>query len=177
MCNAQAKPKNPRDANIAGTTWTEDKSDQRKGFPTVTATGRGSDVDVPFNPWLFNGKSCGTDIPTNRADCVLVHELMHCLASLSGKFAFYHAAPRAFDNLEEFTAIVITNIYLSETGAQRLVGGHHGEILPAELVPGKAFYDAYKEPLQQVCKNHQGLVRTLRAGVNIAHNPFLYCAI
>jgi hypothetical protein len=172
-CQAEAKPVNRKDAVIAGTPWTEEGKD----YPTSTATGRGSYAVIPFNPWLFDNLTCGASVPTNRAEYVLVHELTHSLASISGKFAAYEQAPAQFDNLEEFAAIVFTNVYISETGGTKLVGGHHGEILPPELTPGKAFYDAYKEPLQRVCKNERNLVWKIREGKNISHNPFLYCEL
>jgi hypothetical protein len=172
MCNAQAKPTNPQAAILAGRPWTLEGKD----YPTATTTGTGSDVVVPFMPWIFKS-ICGTGIPINRADCVLLHELTHALSCLNGKSALMDGAPRAFDNLEEFTAIVVTNVYLSETGSQQLVGGHHGEVLPAALNDGQAFYNEYKEPLQKVCQNHQKLVGELRLGKNIAHNPFLFCQV
>jgi len=86
-------------------------------------------------------------------------------------------APRPFDNLEEFTAIVVENVYLSETGATQLRGGHGDEVLPQELMPGKAFYDKYQEPLRQICQNHPALVRQLQEGKYIPHNPFVYCKV
>jgi hypothetical protein len=171
ICNAEGKPLRPKDARIAGTPWFEDGKD----YPTTTATGLGSDAIIPINPWLFAKLSCGSSVPVNRADFVLIHELMHGLASLSGRMADYEPAPRPFDNLEEFSAIVIGNIYISESGGTDLVGGHHDEILPRELMSGQAFYNAYKEPLQRMCANQGQLVRELRNGVNIPHNPLLFC--
>jgi|HubBroStandDraft_6_1064221.scaffolds.fasta_scaffold729260_1 hypothetical protein len=100
---------------------------------------------------------------------------MHSLASLSGKYAVGESARAIFDNLEEFAAIVITNVFISETAGQQLMGGHHGEMLPAALMPSQAFYDPYKEPLQRVCRNYPSLVRGLRTRTDISHNPFVCC--
>ena len=173
ICNAEAKPVNKKDALIAGGPWFEDGKD----YPTSKTTGYGSDCVIPFNPWVFDGRFCGPNVPLNRADFLLVHELTHAYASLSGKLATQESAPIVFGNLDEFAAIVVTNVYISETGGRQLVGGHSGEILPAALMPSQAFYDAYKEPLQRVCQNLQDFVRELRRpdAEAIPHNPFLCC--
>jgi hypothetical protein len=117
--------------------------------------------------------------PFGRSDYVLVHELVHALSDVAGVSAVTMACPDGYDNLEEFTAVVIRNVYESEVSgsAASLWGGHDGRRLALLLREGRGFYNRYKPYMQAVCRNHPLLCRELKSGANIKHNPFVYCAI
>jgi hypothetical protein len=142
-------------------------------------TGLGTDAVVLFNPGVYAdamGQS-GT-LVFRRSDHVLLHELVHGLSDVSGVSAEMMGAPAGYDNLEEFTAIVVTNVYVSEIGGpiSDLVGGHDGRRMPPKLNSGQAFYNEYPEYMQTAYANHRWLTRELKSGGNaISHNPFVYC--
>ena len=62
--------------------------------------------------------------PGRDGDEILLHELVHGLSSLVGRLADSMAGPAGYSNLEEFTAIVISNLYASETN--RPLRNDHG---------------------------------------------------
>jgi len=94
----------------------------------VTGTGRGSDTTVFFTPSGYGYpltvlKSdqaviakflCEMQLAGAQADEVLFHELVHAMRQIRG--LIYLGIPRdGFQNEEEFIAILLTNIYSSET--------------------------------------------------------------
>jgi hypothetical protein len=83
--------------------------------------GRGSSCTLEFNPDLFSGAVAAE--PAHAADEVLYHELVHASRYVNGKM---NAIPmnQHYDNAEEFLAIMLANIYISEKGQTRLRGGH-----------------------------------------------------
>jgi hypothetical protein len=154
-------------------------------------TGEGSDALISFNPGVYKdamGVAPGDDdqkskkfwAESGRSDCVLLHELVHAMSDVSGVNAQDQGAPYRYQNLEEFAAVEIANIYYAElTGAMPaiLVGGHDGSVLPVQLKDSKAFYDKYKQYMQNVCDNHPELAKQLKSATGIAHNPFVYCTV
>lgn len=176
LYNATAAPADRCDAFPKGTDCPapgkEPWEDKTKG------TGIGSDVVVDFNPGVY-ADAMG-QAPVNllgRSDYVLLHELVHALSDVSGTNAGSMGAPTGYDNLEEFTSIVVTNVYISETGGGygSLVGGHGGQRLPVLLTGSQAFYNRYSTYMNQVCSNHPWLTNELRKATGISHNPFIYC--
>jgi hypothetical protein len=169
------------DAPAAGKDPTEDHT---KG------TGLGSDVTIQFNPGVYKdamGAAPDTaddrkywELIIGRSDCALLHELVHAASDVSGVNAKHEAAPDQYENLEEFTAVEIANIYYAEvTGGMptALVGGHGGPLLSPELKDSRAFYNRYRQYMQNVCDNHPELVSKLKTATGIAHNPFGYCRV
>jgi len=143
-------------------------------------TGKGSDAVIKFNPGVYaDAMGMAPVYPFGRSDYVLVHELVHALSDVSGVNAETMACPDGYDNLEEFTAIVMRNVYESEVSGSgaRLWGGHDGRPLPLLLVSGSGFYNRYKAYMEAVCRNHPLLCRELKTGTNITHNPFVYCSV
>jgi len=150
-------------------------------------TGLGSDVLISFNPGVYKDAMGPTPKDhlsqkywegLDRSDCVLLHELVHAASDISGVNAEHEAAPDHYKNLEEFTAIVIANVYFADVcGAMptNLVGGHDGTVLPLLLKDSQAFYNRYRQYMQNACDNHPELAKALKAATGIAHNPFIYC--
>lgn len=72
-------------------------------------TGLGSDTDVKFSPqgWGTQGAGSGPDE-------LLLHEMVHGLREMRGKLHCRSKSMGNYDTEEEFFAILITNIYISE---------------------------------------------------------------
>jgi hypothetical protein len=60
------------------------------------------------------------------ADEALLHEMLHGLRDLAGQDDNAQKLAGGWDTLEEFYAILITNIYMSERGRMQLRKDHHG---------------------------------------------------
>jgi len=88
-------------------------------------TGEGSRADIAFSPemWGPNGSSNITG-PSTLPDEVLLHELIHACRQMNG-VSHSSAVDSDYENEEEFVAIVLTNIYMSEK-KQTVFCGSHG---------------------------------------------------
>src|SRR5262249_21765490 len=60
-------------------------------------------------------------------DAILLHELVHGLRIQRGQFLRMPTWDKGYDNEEEFFAVLLANIYMSETGKTRLRADHHGQ--------------------------------------------------
>lgn len=143
----------------------------------VKGLGTGSDAVLRINPWNYHnvGGKCPV-APGRGGDEILLHEMVHALSSLMGKLANTAVGPLDYTNLEEFTAIVIANVYSSET--KRPLRADHGgfDLLKPALSTSQAFYDKYKDYLQQVVRNHPNLTKKLAEATGIPFNPFTLCS-
>jgi hypothetical protein len=95
----------------------------------IVGKGGGSDSDVSFTPLMFT-KYCKQHKNGHRSgaqpDEVLFHEMVHATRQMRGIF---NPLPLGFlyDTEEEFFAILLANIYASETGRPiDLRSDHHG---------------------------------------------------
>jgi hypothetical protein len=106
------------------------QANPNNGHPTVKGSkpicARSGTSPLEYLPGDYNTAS-GTFIqiePFFGADDTLVHELFHKARMLQGK-ACVNSTNDSYENLEEFFAITVTNIYLSEIGKNsKLRGGH-----------------------------------------------------
>src|SRR5262249_6590009 len=132
---------------------------------------------LKINPWMYHnaGGPCPS-APGRGGDEILLHELVHGLSTLSGKFANTMAGPMDFTNLEEFTAIAVANVYSSET-KRTLRRDHGGLELLTEYNTSSSFYGKYRTYLESVCVLHPNLPRKLKAATGIPFNPFPLCSI
>jgi hypothetical protein len=98
------------------------------GRPTgVVGTGQGSDVNLPFrvNRVAADGEVCAPEGGAGLdPDAALLHELVHALRALRGVLLCV-PTQEAFDNLEEFIAIAVVNVYLAEPPRPRPLRQHH----------------------------------------------------
>lgn len=110
--------------------------------PKLKGTGLGSDAEIQFSPgkWSRLVGSSGLHGPGANADEVLFHEMVHSSRDLNGKASLI-AVNKKFDNEEEFLAIVIDNIYLSEKGQTDLVRNHSFQDQPKALRHPEKFLD------------------------------------
>lgn len=173
--NATTTPDKPRDGILRGEAAPEPDEDV---YTTKTmGTGAGSNVVITINPGVYSDYGKTSPAYLGRSDDVLAHELVHGLSQISGRNAATMGGPAGYGNLEEFSAVVVANVYRSEKqgAAAFLRSGHDDSRLPASLSNSRAFYAKYKVFLDQVYRNLPGLSRELSAGTGIAFNPFIFC--
>lgn len=134
-------------------------------------------------PCAKGSKLCGG--PGFLADEVLLHEFVHAQRDISGlsrQVSLANTSLRAYDNEEEFFAVTVANLYISEsgrgedrtTGASRLRSSHKDDTLPetGDNVDLIQFVDTdYVRLIKKYCEQHPRLSRGL-AGVNAQFNPF-----
>jgi hypothetical protein len=135
------------------------------GKPTprkTIGTGSGSDAVAYFTPGISD--CSGTSCPiSERGDEMLFHELVHVLRMAAGK---YHCKPmpskqkKQYTSEEEFYAVLITNIYMSEKGEKKLRCCHPStsEMTAAER---KTFVKTYRPLLRKLQQQHPTLFREI----------------
>ncbi len=97
--------------------------DDGAGRPVI-GTGGGTNSQVRYTPSLYHA----SDGPGRAPDEVLFHELVHASRIMRGAF-FPMPVNERYDQLEDYLAIILTNIYLSEKGQDVFRGAHRGGIL------------------------------------------------
>ena len=113
--------------------------------PWRRGTGEGSDGEIEFHPWpvtpdvLPDQSSCRSQTPFEGSlDEDLLHELLHVLRYMLGvRNARKVPFQPLYDTMEEFFAIVITNIYRSECGREGIRQHHHEA--PASCITDEGF--------------------------------------
>jgi Effector protein len=87
-----------------------------------TGKGTGSDSQVEFSPDAF--KDSPANLPGQAPDEVLFHELVHASRTMRGvvRQAFVN---QDYDDFEEFLAIALANIYITEKGKTVLRADHY----------------------------------------------------
>jgi hypothetical protein len=81
---------------------------------------------VEFDPDMWSGRRMAA--PSNAPDEVLYHELVHASRYVNGVFDG-EPVNKGYDDAEEYLAIVLTNIYMSEKGQWIFAGDHDVGIL------------------------------------------------
>ncbi len=112
--------------------------------------------------------------PGSRADEILLHEMLHGYRQMTGKSLCSASGMGNYDTFEEYFAIVITNMYLSEITGQSntpLRANHHGfTILPyPDLFPDAK---ENRRRLQQIHRENVELTQQLALRSRGAFNPF-----
>jgi hypothetical protein len=145
---AARHPKRPKNASLkvyivpreAGNATTEPMWDREK---TDCVNGWGSSALIRYTPQYFRNNH----LPGDGPDETLLHEMVHAMQYLWGnEWLDSSTLLRAFrgqlyDNLGEFLAILITNIYRSENKRPFLRQDHTGGNILQETYPG--FTDGY----------------------------------
>jgi hypothetical protein len=147
------------------------KSEKRENM----GTGKGTAYTLYFTPY-YVGESRPTG-PGYGADEVLLHELIHGLNSIKGNLRLTGGAPDGFDGLEEFTAILITNLYSSQMG-RVLRYDHNGHApLPQQLCNPQAFFNKYQSAVRDCYRYHSSLTSIYKNWDPpfVPFNPFRYC--
>jgi hypothetical protein len=120
--------------------------------------------------WEKDSK-CYAPGPGAKSDEILLHEMIHGLRDLAGVAGdtALTGAYADYDNEEEFYAIVITNIYMSERGAVLLRKDHHTFAALANadsFLNDKTYYALMKKLVAQ-----QSILCGSLANVNCTFNP------
>jgi hypothetical protein len=92
-----------------------DPEDRRVG------KGGGADSPIKFTPGLFTGSMMVA--PSFAPDEVLFHEMVHASREMRGVLDRV-PVDRGYDDQEEYLAVILTNIYLSEKGQTVFRGDH-----------------------------------------------------
>jgi hypothetical protein len=162
-------------------------STQNQQIGTLIGDGTGSDVVVNFSPamWVKSdvtaafGATNATGPGVSKEE-ILLHEIVHGMRQMSGT-ARCAAVPDnpGMDTVEEFMAIVISNVYHSEQNLPGLRSDHKGFIpLSADLSDTNKFVNFNKDlptsnlkRLQQLKSEHPQLCENLKK-VQATFNPF-----
>jgi hypothetical protein len=104
------------------------------GTAVGRALSRASESIIFFSPHMWNraGKpgTSGDTSPGSAADEVLFHELVHAMRRQAGvSTSNTRKVSAGWDNLEEYTAVVLTNIYMAENHKRLLRSGHGRSVL------------------------------------------------
>lgn len=174
---AYARADDPRKAAEKGTPL---KAQNSFGPVTVFAIGGGSSATIGFSPdtwtpgnhhyrnkwrkWNMLRGDAG-----QTADEVLFHELVHAVRMTHGKL---NKNPMGddYDEHDEFCAILLANIYISEKGG-KLRSSHRAyhELAIDNKFPSE-IYTRYTSPIEMCCRELPELTRKL-AEVDCPFNP------
>ncbi|MGO8816225.1 MAG: M91 family zinc metallopeptidase [Terriglobia bacterium] len=149
----------------------------------LVGTGAGSNASVHISPQMWGyGNTCGR--PPAQAGSspvqVLFHELVHAYRMVRGHFhSFPTTGPqRMYDNEEEFFAVVLTNILISDPtyhGPNRTLRSDHQGFTPLSpalsTTAGFLSQKANQRIVQKLKREEPQLVKDLR-GIRGAFNPF-----
>jgi hypothetical protein len=150
------------------------------GRPVVPTQGFIANSLVKFTSDALDQSN--TASPGMRSDEILFHELVHSLRHVTGQTSIQPMAEN-FDRVEEFMAVLVSNIFASEIN-RPLRGGHHGVSLG---LPGQIFsmpldqaledphaflaHSNFRELAQQFIREHPKFGADLRGLANIKFNP------
>lgn len=144
------------------------------GFPDSSNAGWDGFGNVTFIPQDHDNpdKSVAFDL----ADEVLLHELVHAMRTFGGVTDYSPLPPnktQQYDSIEEFCAVVITNIYRSENRRPRLRKDHQAPAreLPQPYNDPRQFASLWHDPLRLV-QAQLGPVFSKIATVQCPFNPF-----
>jgi hypothetical protein len=187
--NATAGPTDWKKATPKGQTALQcGGPNQNKPIAGVTGDGTGSDTVVKFTPamWVTSDVtaafgSANAAGPGVKKDEILLHEMIHGMRQMTGT-SRCGATPDnpGLDTIEEFMAIVISNIYRSELRLSDLRKDHRGFLaLEADLTDPQKFIDKDKDKatsnhkrLLQLKSEHPDLCNNLKK-VPAVFNPFV----
>ena len=131
-------------------------------------SGRGSDTVINFTPQDYI-KTCA--LPGGRPDEVLLHEMVHALRMELG-LNLCLGMDDGYDTSEEFYAILIANIYRSESGYRDLRANHNGkQMLAAPLTDDGQFYKQWKDKIDSLIREMPPSLSNSIAAVPCAFNP------
>jgi hypothetical protein len=137
----------------------------------ILGSGEGANVTIQYHPltWLEDTLRTGR-VGNLLPDDVLLHELVHALRMMHGMVQTLdmgntdHTAK--YGNTEEFYAVLIANIYISERNAKEGRGqalrGNVGPVSQFQALTGpeaqsKIFYERYKPSIKKLCNEMMGL--------------------
>ena len=90
----------------------------------LVATGNGASAEIFFSPERLKSRG-----PGKKTDEMLFHELVHSVRAIQGVRTSGFKMEGDYDNEEEFAAVVVTNVYLSEKKQTELQQNHGRDVL------------------------------------------------
>lgn len=136
----------------------------------VMGTGAGSAARVQFTPGMWGPSSVCAGGPGSLPDEILLHEIVHGMRATAG---LLHCQPMGlhYDTEEEFVAVAITNVYMSERGATQLRANHLGF---EPLTNVDTFYGGVMEQRQMIRRlfAQQPQLAHALSCVRASFNPF-----
>jgi hypothetical protein len=119
LCNAYAGP-NEYDNSATTKRWDGDGKEVRKGVGSTTT------IRWDKARWV-NGTKCGMygGQPGGAYHDILMHEMLHGLRQMAGQQDMSNL-PNGWTSMEEFYAILIANVSMSERGITKLRKNHNG---------------------------------------------------
>jgi hypothetical protein len=153
----------------------------------MKSDGSGSDTIVSFSPAMWETGDVTAAFgaanaagPGVKKDEILLHEIVHGMRQMSGtsRCAAVPDSP-GMHTVEEFMAIVISNVYRSELNLPGLRNDHRGfAVLPADQSDSQKFLNKDKDKptsnykrMMQLKQEHPLLCNDLKR-VNATFNPF-----
>jgi hypothetical protein len=131
------------------------------------STGVGSSTIIELTPSNYSYRS-GV---VSSADTALFHEMCHGMHVMTGRLQSHLGLEGDFDNQDEFWAITLTNIYLSERNYPGLRADHHGRTqLAQRLCDSRAFFNWAHGPIRDMCNSAPQFTRSI-ARVPARFNP------
>jgi hypothetical protein len=146
---------------------------QPSGAPVI-GSGTGSPARVRFTPGMWGpaGMCAGTATgPGSQRVEVLLHEIVHGMRATVG-LLLCQALGLHYDTEEEFVAVTVTNMYMSEAGATQLRASHLGFqplTSPSRFYCGEA---EQRRMIQRIFSQQPNFARAL-SRVPCRFNPFL----
>ncbi|HJQ60602.1 MAG TPA: hypothetical protein VJ890_27100 [Vineibacter sp.] len=131
----------------------------KDGDPYIEGTGKGSPVTI----WIT---------PANRLipDASLLHEMVHAIRMMQGARTCYEYGGD-FDREEEYIAILLTNIFMSELGRKMIRLDHSSQ----SWVPATSPWDQFRiDPflITTFSMRHSSLAMDLGRAKDATFNPF-----
>jgi hypothetical protein len=175
--NATADPKSEHHARPQGCSG----GDGQGTNSNITYT---AEMWPPYNSTRYSPsmRAAATKGPGNLADEILFHELVHATRQMRGVMCRKHV-DRLYDTEEEYIALVISNIYLSEKKKNDLVADHSARALseadaerfldnPQGIdVAPRALIEQFKSQQRQFYDRLAGIAYDQRTGKGPKFNP------
>jgi len=134
--NATTRAEDPEGATEAGKPQLDSDGDPIDD--SLDGMGYGSDSIINYTPNMWQGQGGPAHLP----DEIVFHELVHAARQMRG-VSYKREVNREYNNMEEYIAVIITNIYLSEKGQHYLRANHavHKKPDDDELANADGFLD------------------------------------
>ncbi len=150
-------------------------------LPVGWGVGGGSRVDINYHPatWHQLAKNVGHIPPGAGAGELLFHEMIHGYRQQSGLLRYSDKVNGEVQmtSVEEFYAIVASNVYRSERGFTKLRSDHWGfKSINGNLNGSAAYYQHYKQYMDKWFSEQKDLCMDL-AKAKAKFNPFFEAAI
>jgi hypothetical protein len=183
-CNSTTYPESQQDA---ARTRVEAQDCSEPPVGDNLGTGKGTSVKITFSPEDWQKGGCYKGGAGRDGDEILLHEFCHAMRYATGQSNSCFASFAGFGSYEEFLAVVITNVFSSETGRmlRRDRWGHqplprksilyrNGKPCEVELHDAREFCNWFRPQLEELKRYHPGLVLRLKSLNWIKWNPFRY---